>query len=287
MKPEGRGTGTLTRDPNKGKFGRPLKTPADVERIKFSTDRGGRPIKIGGHSFGDVFVGRIHFKGEHTTRRIKGKEKKQRKFHRVAIKRFHDPMIKEFGGDTYQDTIHELRSKRVAIPKMGMVLLPKGFKIGHETLDREEWVQVSQLYGGSKKGSKIENKSWGKFPNEESREFAVRELMKVANAGREPRLDLIEPIRLKDSEHVIPFDIDELSTTYDGQSRAGFILEVLGIMASKPYVHIEDPMQREDSVRKEFSRLYGIAQEDATPAMRRRLEKTHRENLRKRELGCY
>ena len=279
---EGRGTGTLTRDWTRDKHGHPLKTPKDVDRIKFTLNEEGQPVQIGGRHYGKVFIGKISFKGEKQTRRKRGKdgrlrEHKVRKWHRVAIKRFNDPERAYDGGPWYQETIEQLQRHYVSIPKMGMMKLAKGTVIDGEKLKHPEWVQVSQLYGSTKNGSKIHQKSWGHFPTKEGREFAVRELTKVCDAGRNPAYDLIEPIKLRRGTSTIPFDIDELHYERFADTRAMELVDSIHLMAKKPF---EGKGGGEEKARKEHQRLLAIAMEEATPAMKKAITKAERHRIK-------
>ncbi|MBU0636524.1 hypothetical protein KKE06_05865 [Candidatus Micrarchaeota archaeon] len=95
----------------------------------------------------------------------------------------------------YQKVINDLVKAGVRLPKMAMTKLPSG-----------EWVQVSQLFGSTRKGSKIVDKSFY-IETREARKEAVVELTKIANAGYYPTRDSFE--RFKDiSKGIIPFDLD-------------------------------------------------------------------------------
>jgi hypothetical protein len=279
---EGRGTGTLTRNPNFGRDGHPLKRAGDVERIKFTVGRDGQPIKIGGKHYGEVFLGKVSFGGEKQVRRRPAKdgtlrEHQKRKWHRVAIKRFNDPERAYDGGEWYQETIDDLRNHRVQIPKMGMVRVPKGTMFGKTKLEHDEWLQVSQLYGSTAKGSKIHQKSWEHFPTPEGREIAVRELTRVADAWRNPAGDLLEPIKLKDGVSVIPFDLDELHHERMADSRANELIDIMGRVSRIPFKGKTDAEARG---KREYRRLYGIAMEEATPAMKKAIERMERHRIK-------
>lgn len=161
-----------------------LKTRRDLKRLWFNKGNGEKPTRIGGHAVGDVYIGTAVFKD--------GKR------HRVAIKVFKDgmPLKKAMA---YQKTISELRKAGVRLPKMAMVKMPT------EERPKGEWVQVSELYGSTKKGSKIENKSLS-LEGEKNREEAIRLLTGVANAGFFPSMDIIEP--RKDGKGVYAIDVD-------------------------------------------------------------------------------
>lgn len=89
---------------------------------------------------------------------------------------------------------------------------------GAERLNKDEWVQVQQLYGSSQKGSKIrevtgadENGFWINQPKNQW-DDAVENWVKVANAGYHPPWEMSEAIKTRDGklEHM-PFDIDVLT----------------------------------------------------------------------------
>jgi|GEM_PF-1377482 len=267
-------------NPKFGKTGHPLKTAADVERLKFTLGEDGNPVRIGGHHYGDVYLGKVHFKGERDLRNVKRRKgwtkRGVRRWHRVAIKRFHDPERKYYGGPAYQETIDQLRSHKVLLPKMAMILLPKGTRIGDEKLRHAEWVQVSQLYGSTKKGPKIHEKSWGKFPTADGREFAVRQLTEACSGGRNPSDDLLEPIDLKGGTHTIPFDIDELHYEPMADKRAMDLVEGIRVIAKAPF---EGKKDGDAKAREEYRRLYDISIEVASPAMKKAVERAERRRM--------
>ena len=164
---------------------RQWKPPSQAARVTFAKIAGGKHTRLGGTTHGDVFVGRLHFKDGSTSR--------------VAIKVFREHhKLTDAKARQYQQVIDELKGARFRIPKMGMMKMPNG-----------EWVQVSQLFGSTVKGSKIVDKSWFKIPTEKGRREAMRKLTKLANLGYKPVWDLIEPFK-KVSSGIIPIDIDLL-----------------------------------------------------------------------------
>lgn len=288
---EGRGTKKLTRNPNKGKKRRPLKTATDIERIKFTVGENGEPVRIGGFHYGDVYLGKIRFKGEQRTKKRRGKGGEGRvtsrkKWKRVAIKRFKDPMLKQYAGQEYENTMQDLRHAGVDIPKMGMVRLKKGSDFGSEVLAEDEWVQVSQLFGSSRKGSKIAanfdyNKSDGEFKSAEARDNAIRELTRLCNAGRNPNPDMLEPIQLKEGIDSIPFDIDEIAYVPHAEGGATLLLDTIDHVASRPFGKNSEGRKKADA---EFKRLYEIALEEASPMMKDHLKERYRKHMISREL---
>ncbi len=161
------------------------KSPEQAARVAFAKRADGKHTRLGGTTHGDVFVGRLHFKDGSTSR--------------VAIKVFREHhKLTDAKARQYQQVIDELRGARFRIPKMGMVKMPSG-----------EWVQVSQLFGSTAKGSKIVDKSWFKIPTKRGRHETIRKLTKLANLGYKPVWDLIEPFR-ETTRGIIPIDIDLL-----------------------------------------------------------------------------
>ncbi|MFH1587577.1 MAG: hypothetical protein ABID38_07005 [Candidatus Diapherotrites archaeon] len=155
----------------------PWKTAEDVERLNIGKKR------IGGYMVGDIYVGRIHFKSGSV--------------HRVAVKRFKKPMDDKHAAK-YKTAITELKEAGVRLPKMGMYKLPSG-----------EWVQVSQLFGSTARGSRLWNKSFLSQDLPEAKDKLVEgivELTKVANIGYEPARDLLEPF-INSSKGFMPIDL--------------------------------------------------------------------------------
>ncbi len=159
----------------------------EIRRVKISNGSRG-PVRIGGHFYGHVYVGRIFFKD--------GKSK------RVAIKVFRAKIPAEKAA-LYQKAIKDLAAAGVRIPKMSIAKMPT------ERSPEGEWVLVSQLFGSSRRGSKIENKSWLSLNTWKGKLEAVDELTKVASAGYCPASDLLEPFK-EESKGVIVFDLDEV-----------------------------------------------------------------------------
>lgn len=165
-----------------------LKTILDAKKVNFS-----HPIAIGGSNRGSVYVGRLHFKDGTKPR--------------VAIKTFHKGLTTE-DARQYQKVINDLISVGIPLPKMGMALIPAGTKIGDFKIPTREWVQISQLFGSTKKGSKLVWKSHLELAHQTEKEDAAKMFGKVANLGYSPTIDFIEPFRHKTG--VVPIDIDLL-----------------------------------------------------------------------------
>jgi len=195
-------------------------------------------VGIGSSNIGRIFVGRIQFKD--------GSK------HRVAIKVFKNP-ITDKRAQQYQQAIDDLREAGVRLPKMAMVKT----KIPGEQL--EQWVQVSQLFGSSLKGSKIKNKTWFRIEDPKGRKEAIEELTKVANAGYFPADDLIEPFRDK-SKGVMPIDLDMIARLGKAHpnSNSEKLIELVKLLAKDP---------------EEYRRLISIAMKTASPKFRTVLSK--------------
>lgn len=221
------------------------KKPEDVKRLSFSRDKAGQLTRIGGAFAGSVYIGRLIFNN--------GSK------HRVAIKLFHKPISNEVAA-RYQKTIEDFRNAGVQIPKMAMLKIPT-----ERRPRRGEWVMASQLFGSSKKGSKIWNQTFlTLIRTAEGRSEATREFTKTANAGYIPYADLIEPF--KDlSKGVIVIDIDSASCSGKRQpeERAKVLKETLKRMLESIR---EDPAKQ-----REYKRLLKIARETASREMKKAL----------------
>ena len=179
---------------------KPLKsqrTRKDVRELRFTK----RLRNIGEGAYGEVFVGSLEFKHHVPKQTVSGKF--MRTGHRVAIKRFRDKVSSREVAK-YTRVIANLRVAGVRLPKMDFVKLKKGTKVGDAVLEEDEWVQVSQLFGSSKKGTKVNR--YFKLKSVVARNEAVIELTKIANAGYVPASDCIEV--WKDGLRVISLDID-------------------------------------------------------------------------------
>jgi len=181
-----------------------MKKPSDIKRVNFSRTKSSANglVRIGGAAFGKIYIGRIHFNNGST--------------HRVAIKIFRDKLNNETAA-RYQQAIQDLRRAGVQLPKMGMHKLTEGPHKG-------EWVQISQLFGSTKKGSKIENKTNLIIKTAKAREEAIRESTKIANAGYLPALDTIETFK-NQTKGIIPIDIDLIGNSkIPALTRAGHLI---------------------------------------------------------------
>lgn len=256
-----------TREPLKGKPDKPnapfgeWKSPADVKRVVFSTS-GGKPVLLAKSNEGfyakGIFVGSVHWKD--------GKRQ------RVAIKRFRREMPTE-KVRAYSTAIKDLVNAGVKLPKMGMVVLPAGTRIGSEVLKRPEAVQVSQLWGSSKKGSKLAmgdmwSKTWSMFYDKDARHEAVGELTKVCNAGYVPSSDLLEP--LYKTKHALPMDLDEVIRVSDANHLAGELVDTM-VGMSKACEHNAGEYTYESRF-KEFLEMVKTAKKHANPEVKKALE---------------
>jgi len=220
-----------------------LKKPQDIARIKFSSGTGGKLVRIGGFDYGNVYIGRMRFKGG--------------KWKRVAIKVFKKPLSNE-RVKLYRVCIARLAKAGVRLPKIAFVKM----KTQHAL--QEEFVQVSQLFGSTKKGSKITNKVNANFKSKKARLEAVTELTKVANAGYSPEIDLIEEfIRGKGS--IIPIDLDTI-VEYNflfGPAKKDRIASDLVNVIEKIGKTVEP---------KEYKQLYDTAFKVALPSIKKALK---------------
>lgn len=184
----------------------PLKTPhlrrpfpesrTVVQRVSFSTDRAGNPVLLGKGSYGLVYIGRIKLQGN--------------KFKRVAIKRFSAPDVLTYMSEEYakryEKAIEDLRKAGVRLPKMGLIEIPKGTRFGRGEFKSNEWVQVSQLFGSTAKGTKI--RPIHRLGLSAKKDL-FREIIKTANAGYLLVPDLFEAFRDRAGKmQIIPLDID-------------------------------------------------------------------------------
>lgn len=215
----------------------PWKPAADVARISFSKDTAGGLIRIGKGLYGNVFIGRIHFKDGSVQR--------------VAIKKFKAKISGEIA-EKYKQCIKDLRNAGVRIPKMSMIKLPSG-----------EWVQVSQLFGSVKKGSKMTRGILSLYTIEQKSE-AVQQFTKIANAGYFIAYDVIEAFKPRG---IIPIDLDSIARhgKVPVERRAYDLAETIYYYGLVEF--------DEEKSRKERQRLAGIALNAASPELKEELRK--------------
>jgi len=228
------------------------KAPEDVEIVTFSARDDGTAVRLGGNDYGRVFAGRMRFRDGSMSR--------------VAIKTFLSPLSDGEAGD-YGRAIEELKSAGVRIPKMGMVKLRTGTKIGTEELAHDEWAQISQLFGSVAKGSKIQGKSQGTLLSPKGRLEAVEELTKVANAGHYPVVDIFEPLA-DESKGIIPLDIDTLVNMERTMGRPTYTQ-----LADSLLVSIETISSHLHAQSPERKALYDASLAAASPQIREALKR--------------
>jgi hypothetical protein len=179
--------------------------PDEAKIVTFSANPEGEAVFIGGQTHGKVYAGRIRA-GDGS-------------IHNVAIKRFNTPLSPQ-EVQLYRDVISDLQKAGVKLPKMmGMVELPKGTKVGKDELPQREWVQVTELLGSAKRGSRLVRKSKGTILSEKGRMEAALELTKVANSGWPPAADMFEPFT-DPGRGIIVLDIDTVVRMHKSFGRA-------------------------------------------------------------------
>jgi hypothetical protein len=151
-------------------------------RVSLTLGQDGRPKQIERGGLATIVEGRLGF--------ASGRRK------RVAVKLFARPFTQQ-DAEALTRCIEALSGAGVRLPKMGVMRLEDG-----------RWVQVSQLFGSSRAGSKLHQP--GTFYREldaETRRFAADQLARVANAGYRPSVDLFLAFR-PPRRGVIPLDLD-------------------------------------------------------------------------------
>ncbi|MDH5492729.1 MAG: hypothetical protein OEY14_12320 [Myxococcales bacterium] len=165
---------------------RPVRPAAKAIRFvrisRHRVDADGEPIPLARGGLASVYIGRLAFEDGSRSR--------------VAIKRFRRPPSDREAAAT-QRCIEALVAAGVRLPKTVM----------HQ-LDCGEWVQVSQLFGSWRRGSKLAQE--GRFfltLEREVRAQAIAELARVVNAAHRPALDLFVTIE-QDRVETLPLDFD-------------------------------------------------------------------------------
>jgi len=208
---------------------KPWKTRKSVSKLHITKPRG-RCVQIGSGSGGRVFVGRIEFKDGSR--------------HRVAIKIFHS-MVSDKLAKHYDQTIHDLRKAGVKLPKMGMYKM------------NGRWVQVSQLFGSVKQGSKLGVGLKKRFVD---RIETAEIFTKVFNAGYNAFYDTIDSF--KRPKGVLPIDIDLIVQSGKSKKQMPERVEVLASQLKKI---------SENFSPQEVSSIYNTALETINPNWRSEL----------------
>lgn len=165
--------------------------PEDVVKVTVSN------VMLGKGYFGKVYVGRVYFKDGIVKR--------------VAVKRFSVKLTNQVAL-VYEKIIKDLVSGGAPLPKMGMVKLKKGTRIVNGVLKQDEWVQVSQLFGGTVRRKTILKRG---ICDLITRARTASELNEIAdifasfiNGGYVLPWDSLEYIRTRHGPKLVPFDID-------------------------------------------------------------------------------
>jgi len=139
--------------PLKKPLERRIFTDADVKKITFSKKKN-ELIPVGKGSAVNVYVGRIHFN--------------QGSIKRVAIRRFKEPISDELA-NKYKKVIEDLKDIKLGFdedfPDRNLDatrLFPKMEILKIKTTEHPngEWVHVTQLFGGTIKGSKFQENNF-------------------------------------------------------------------------------------------------------------------------------
>jgi hypothetical protein len=176
-----------------------------------------------------------------------------------------------------------------------MVKLPAGHKIGSETLKNPEWFQVMQLFGSSKKGSKLTEQAlmtyFGPMP---ARSEAVRIMTRAVNAGYSPHIDLVEPFKPETpTKWLLPFDVDVFArkpkkpVNERATELVNYLRDVVNAHHILQDVHLEniqvahsrkvkaysnDIIHDTQSAAAEYKRLANIALKEADPGLKKALQ---------------
>jgi hypothetical protein len=180
------------------------KTAGDIERINFTTRKYFQPpmneallIDEGGR--GAVYFGRIKFKGVAPKR--------------VALKVFHTPLSDKLVA-RYQQVIEDLRAAGLQLPKIGLVKIPveklkaAAITTGYSSQQKDVWIQVTPLFGSVRNPKKMYDKVMDSSVAPEHRADALKQLLKVVDAGYIPDAGLFAMVPGKSGRRVMPFDID-------------------------------------------------------------------------------
>jgi len=219
----------------------------DVLRLSFAKHPAtGEPVKIGSGHYSTVYTGRIHFKTEQgITRR------------RVAIKVYNSQLTPE-QADGLQRTIDLLRVGKVPyLPKMGLYCLTNRDSASVSNVPAGTWVVVSQLFGSSKRGSKVPYRISETSLSRSSMDKLIKIGVAVANQGLRPALDL--SVVSKNQSFVVPLDLDGVRLASD-KSNASTLLSLIECITPQ-------------SGTREKRRLLKLALREAKPGLKAFLER--------------
>lgn len=190
-----------------------LKSFVKVELSRYRLDEAGRPLPLSTGGLSSIYIGKLHLSS--------GAKR------RVAIKRFRQPLADE-EALTLQLCIDALHRARVSLPKCAVVPL-RGNESGNP-----EWVQVSQLFGSWKRGSKLSQQSlYYRSLDTSARAEAVAELCRVANAGYRPALDIFLALDA-DAPSIMPLDLDLIVLEPSAERRAFHLLRCTMQISAEP-----------------------------------------------------
>lgn len=133
----------------------------------------------------------------------------------IAIKRFYADRLSPNSGDEeaakYSKAIKDVARAGIPIPKMGMVKLRKGTRIGHETLEQDEWVLVSQQF--KTKGKTARSMIINEASERKDVIWLADIYARLINAGYVMPMDMLEVIQVGNSFEVMTLDIGSLVLT--------------------------------------------------------------------------
>lgn len=244
----------------------------NVKRVTLAR-KNGEPRLLGCGEYGRVFAGRLHYDAAGAM-----------KVKRVAVKVFHDDRkLNAEAAGNYNQVAAELIAAGEQLPRTRVLRLPREGSESFKGIAKPgEWIQVSELYGSTGKGTKfvgstLASKSgpdyvsaidfWrDRFPTPKTRVNAVRTLTRFASRGHSPMLDAIQP--LKGREYVLPMDLDLLAET-----RPELIAVSLKTRDFFNARDLADAVNVLSGAGRERRRLRSVALSEATPAFRETLRK--------------
>jgi len=186
--------------PLKKPLERKIFTEAEVKRITFSKKKK-ELVSIGKGGSANVYVGRVHFNNGIIKR--------------VAIRKFKEPISDELA-NKYKKVIEDLKDINLEFdydfPDRNLELarlFPKMelLKIKTQENPNGEWIHVTQLFGGTKRGSKFQENNFIRL-NKKNIEEMSWICTTVAEKGYYPGHLFMS---LKNKQGVIPIDIDLLA----------------------------------------------------------------------------
>ncbi|MCK9292994.1 MAG: hypothetical protein WCY27_02035 [archaeon] len=223
--------------------------PEEIKTIRFSKVNG-KNVEIGKGLFGKIYIGSMTLPD--------GKRKK------VAIKCYHQNYkITDYDIKKYQEVINKVGVLKL---ESGETIFPKMFMTKMEIDGKKEWVQISQLFGSVKKGSKfLPNNKFNKFNLKNISDYIEIE-MKLFEKGINNSIDKLA--YFKNNNYLVVLDIDFMHFSNSRKENAVFFFKNIEFLSKNINV---------DNKYDYLKQHYKYSRKFLSPKNRRYLDK-HKDN---------